>query len=87
MKKILINKNNFKDYINGNRFLVQDNFIVSPLVFDELERMDIVLVYEKDLNNLQETLDRVESILKDEYKIVEKSVISNVKAEVINILK
>jgi len=87
MKKTLINKNNFEKYINEGKFLVQDNFIVSPIVFDELDRMNIDIIYEKELNNLEVSLNKVENILREEYRIVNKSVISNVKAEVINRLK
>lgn len=87
MKKILINKNNVEDYIEKDKFVIRKNFIVSPLVLDELDRKNIETIYEGELNNKDKTLDKVESILKDEYNIVDKSVIANVKAEVINILK
>lgn len=87
MKKILINKNNVEDYIEKDKFVIRKNFIVSPLVLDELDRKNIETIYEGELNNKDKTLYKVESILKDEYNIVDKSVIANVKAEVINILK
>lgn len=88
MSKILLTLNNISNYIEDNKFYMEKNMILSSSVKDYLAEKDIEIIYTKicDTKNIdnhevkniskEETLfQKIERILKDEYKICDKKIV------------
>lgn len=91
MKKILITKDNVRDYLEDGVLCIKPNYIVSPLALDELKRWGVKAVYEEDISCKEVCLEddlccKVEKILKEDHQIVDKTTIGNVQNVVLRVL-
>lgn len=87
MKKTLITKSNVSDYLKDNTLCVKKDYIISPLALDELKASGVEIIYEDQIDDMDNTIcEKVEDILREDHKIVDKTTISNVQSVVLKVL-
>ncbi len=89
MKKILISMENINDYIKDNKIIIMPNMIIPPSIKDYLKNNKIKISYEKSEYKEVKTgclKERIKTILKKEYKIVDTKTIDKIISKVEEII-
>ncbi|MGO1369286.1 MAG: hypothetical protein ACTHVE_04600 [Senegalia sp. (in: firmicutes)] len=95
MKKILLTKNNYKEFISKDesQICMQDNMILTPGAKDEIRRSKIDIVYgemknddkrEDNSSSTQETISNIKDILKKDFNISDEEKVEKVCNLVLN---